>query len=109
LENLPVGAAVEYDYSQYVHQVPGGMISNLRFQLLNLGLLDRLPEVMEEANQVRKDLGYPIMVTPFSQFVGSQAAINVIKASAMAKSPTKSLSTPSDNGVRKPHLKSILK
>jgi oxaloacetate decarboxylase alpha subunit len=70
---------VEYDYSQYVHQVPGGMISNLRFQLKNLGLLHRLPEVLEEAVRVRQDLGYPIMVTPFSQFVGSQAAINVIK------------------------------
>ncbi len=79
LENMPIGAPVEYDYSQYVHQVPGGMISNLRFQLQNLGLLHRLPEVLEEAVQVRKDLGYPIMVTPFSQFVGSQAAINVIK------------------------------
>ncbi|HEX9661604.1 MAG TPA: hypothetical protein VGB27_04900 [Candidatus Binatia bacterium] len=77
--SLPIGEPVEYDYSQYVHQVPGGMISNLRFQLKNLGLLDRLPEVLEEAIQVRKDLGYPIMVTPFSQFVGSQAAINVIK------------------------------
>ncbi|MET0503303.1 MAG: carboxylase [Candidatus Binatia bacterium] len=77
--SLPIGEPVEYDYSQYVHQVPGGMISNLRFQLKNLGLLDRLPEVLEEAILVRKDLGYPIMVTPFSQFVGSQAAINVIK------------------------------
>jgi oxaloacetate decarboxylase (Na+ extruding) subunit alpha len=78
-ENMPLGAPVEYDYSQYVHQVPGGMISNLRFQLKNLGMLNRLDEVLEEAVQVRKDLGYPIMVTPFSQFVGSQAAINVIK------------------------------
>jgi oxaloacetate decarboxylase alpha subunit len=78
-ENMPIGAPVEYDYSQYVHQVPGGMISNLHFQLKNLGLLHRLAEVLEEAVQVRKDLGYPIMVTPFSQFVGSQAAINVIK------------------------------
>jgi oxaloacetate decarboxylase alpha subunit len=76
---MPIGEPVEYDYSQYVHQVPGGMISNLRFQLKNLGLLHRLPEVLDEAIQVRKDLGYPIMVTPFSQFVGSQAAINVIK------------------------------
>jgi oxaloacetate decarboxylase (Na+ extruding) subunit alpha len=78
-ENMPVGEPVEYDHSQYVHQVPGGMISNLRFQLKNLGLLHRLPEVLEEAVRVRQDLGYPIMVTPFSQFVGSQAAINVIK------------------------------
>jgi oxaloacetate decarboxylase (Na+ extruding) subunit alpha len=68
-----------------VHQVPGGMISNLRFQLKNLGLLHRLPEVLEEAVHVRKDLGYPIMVTPFSQFVGSQAAINVIKGERYAE------------------------
>ena len=79
LEHMPLGAPVEYDYSQYVHQVPGGMISNLRFQLQNLGLLHRLPEVLAEAVQVRKELGYPIMVTPLSQFVGSQAAINVIR------------------------------
>ena len=78
-ESLPVGEPVEYDYSQYVHQVPGGMISNLRFQLKNIGMLDRLDKVLEEAVRVRADLGYPIMVTPFSQFVGSQAAINVIK------------------------------
>ncbi|HEX9145076.1 MAG TPA: hypothetical protein VGA09_12440, partial [Candidatus Binatia bacterium] len=78
-EGFPIGAPVEYDYSQYVHQVPGGMISNLRYQLKNLGMLHRLDEVLEEAVRVRADLGYPIMVTPFSQFVGSQAAINVIQ------------------------------
>jgi oxaloacetate decarboxylase alpha subunit len=76
---------VEYDYSQYVHQVPGGMISNLRFQLKNIGMLHRLDEVLDEAVQVRRDLGYPIMVTPFSQFVGSQAAINVIKGERYAE------------------------
>jgi oxaloacetate decarboxylase alpha subunit len=53
LENMPIGAPVEYDYSQYVHQVPGGMISNLHFQLKNLGLLHRLPEVLEECVRVR--------------------------------------------------------
>jgi oxaloacetate decarboxylase alpha subunit len=84
-ENMPIGAPVEYDYSQYVHQVPGGMISNLHFQLLNLGMLERLPEVLEETIRVRKDLGYPIMVTPLSQFVGSQAAINVIKGERYAQ------------------------
>jgi oxaloacetate decarboxylase alpha subunit len=78
-EGFPVGAPAEYDYSQYIHQVPGGMISNLRYQLKNLGMLNRLDEVLEEAVRVRADLGYPIMVTPFSQFVGSQAAINVIR------------------------------
>jgi oxaloacetate decarboxylase alpha subunit len=78
-EGFPIGAPVEYDYSQYVHQVPGGMISNLRHQLKNLGMLERLDEILEETVRVRADLGYPIMVTPFSQFVGSQAAINVIR------------------------------
>jgi oxaloacetate decarboxylase alpha subunit len=84
-ENFPIGAPVEYDYSQYVHQVPGGMISNLRFQLKNIGMLHRLDEVLTEAVQVRADLGYPIMVTPFSQFVGSQAAINIIKEERYAQ------------------------
>jgi len=84
-ESLPIGEPVEYDYSQYVHQVPGGMISNLRFQLKNIGMLDRLDKVLEEAVRVRADLGYPIMVTPFSQFVGSQAAINIIKGERYAQ------------------------
>jgi oxaloacetate decarboxylase alpha subunit len=58
--------------------VPGGVISNLRHQLKLLGKEDRLPATLEEAARVRADFGYPIMVTPLSQFVVSQAAINVI-------------------------------
>jgi oxaloacetate decarboxylase alpha subunit len=77
-EGFPIGAPVEYDYSQYLHQVPGGMISNLRHQLRLVGLEHRMEETLEEATQVRAEFGYPIMVTPLSQFVGSQAAINVI-------------------------------
>ena len=77
-EGFPIGAPVEYRYSQYLHQVPGGMISNLGHQLKVVGLGDRLPEALDESTRVRADLGYPIMVTPLSQFVGSQAAINVI-------------------------------
>jgi oxaloacetate decarboxylase alpha subunit len=61
------------------------MISNLRFQLKNIGMLHRLDEVLEETVRVRAELGYPIMVTPFSQFVGSQAAINVIKGARYAQ------------------------
>jgi oxaloacetate decarboxylase (Na+ extruding) subunit alpha len=76
-EKLPIGAPLEYDHGQYVHQVPGGVISNLRHQLAQLRILHRLEEVLEESVQVRKDLGYPIMITPFSQFVVTQAAINV--------------------------------
>ena len=77
-ENLPIGKTPEYDYAQYVHQIPGGMISNLRYQLRRVGMEDKVDQTLEEAAQVRADFGYPIMVTPLSQFVGSQAAINVI-------------------------------
>ena len=77
-EGFPIGAPVEYDHSQYVHQVPGGMISNLRHQLREVGAEDRLPAALEETVQVRAEFGYPIMVTPLSQFVGSQAALNVM-------------------------------
>lgn len=75
---LPVGAPLEYSESHYTHQVPGGMISNFRHQLKQAGMLERLPEVIEEVKRVRKDLGYPIMVTPYSQFVGVQAVFNVM-------------------------------
>jgi oxaloacetate decarboxylase alpha subunit len=77
-EGFTIGAPVEYDYSQYQHQVPGGMLSNLRFQLRKVGLEHRFPAALEETIRVREEFGYPIMVTPLSQFVGSQAAINVI-------------------------------
>jgi oxaloacetate decarboxylase (Na+ extruding) subunit alpha len=77
-EGFPIGAPVEYDYSQYQHQVPGGMISNLRFQLRKVGMEDKIDQALAETMRVRAELGYPIMVTPLSQFVGSQAAINVI-------------------------------
>ncbi|MGB7947222.1 MAG: carboxylase, partial [Candidatus Binatia bacterium] len=77
-ENLPIGKTPEYDYAQYVHQIPGGMISNLRHQLRRVGIENKLDQTLEEAARVRAEFGYPIMVTPLSQFVGSQAAINVI-------------------------------
>jgi oxaloacetate decarboxylase (Na+ extruding) subunit alpha len=77
-EGFPIGAPVEYDYSQYQHQVPGGMISNLHHQLRKVGMEKKIDQALEETMQVRAELGYPIMVTPLSQFVGSQAAINVI-------------------------------
>ena len=77
-EGLPIGVPAEYDHAQYLHQVPGGMISNLGHQLRQVGMEDRLQQALDETARVRTDLGYPIMVTPLSQFVGSQAAINVI-------------------------------
>jgi oxaloacetate decarboxylase alpha subunit len=75
---LSIGKPLEYDAFHPIHQVPGGMISNFRFQLGNLGKLDKLTAVLEEVARVRAEFGYPIMVTPYSQFFGVQAAINVI-------------------------------
>ncbi|OFZ85806.1 MAG: hypothetical protein A2V78_02605 [Betaproteobacteria bacterium RBG_16_64_18] len=76
-EGLPVGTPLEYKEAHFMHQVPGGMISNLRHQLAQMKMLDRLPEVLQEIVRVRQDFGYPIMVTPYSQFVGVQATLNV--------------------------------
>jgi oxaloacetate decarboxylase alpha subunit len=77
-QEKPIGRPLEYDAFHPIHQVPGGMISNFRFQLANLGKLDKLHAVLEEVGRVRAEFGYPIMVTPYSQFFGVQAAINVI-------------------------------
>jgi oxaloacetate decarboxylase alpha subunit len=77
-DGLPIGKPVEYDHSQYLHQVPGGMISNMRHQLKIVGLEHKMEAALEEAARVRAEFGYPIMVTPLSQYVGTQAAINVI-------------------------------
>src|SRR4029077_18693089 len=73
----PVGVPVEYDVSIYAHQLPGGMTSTLRRQLREVGLEDRWNEVLAELPRVRAELGWPIMVTPLSQFVGVQALLNV--------------------------------
>jgi len=75
---LNIGAPLEYRESHFTHQVPGGMISNLRHQLSKMKMIDKLDAVLEEIVQVRKDFGYPIMVTPYSQFVGVQATLNVM-------------------------------
>ncbi len=59
-------------------QVPGGMISNLESQLKQQNAIEKLPAVMDEVPRVRKDLGYPPLVTPTSQIVGTQAVLNVM-------------------------------
>jgi pyruvate carboxylase subunit B len=61
-----------------VFQVPGGMISNLYTQLREQGALERVDEVFAEIPRVRKDLGYPPLVTPTSQIIGTQAVLNVL-------------------------------
>ncbi len=70
--------AERVDASIIVHQIPGGMFSNLLEQLREQKALDRLNEVLEEVPRVRKELGYPPLVTPTSQLVGIQAVFNVI-------------------------------
>lgn len=76
-EGLPSGAPLPYDEDQFRHQIPGGVIANLRFQLGQLGMADRIEEVKQEAVQVRAELGYPIVQTPYSQHIVTQSAINV--------------------------------
>jgi len=70
--------AERIDTSILVHQIPGGMFSNLISQLKEQNALGRLKEVLAEVPRVRKDLGYPPLVTPTSQIVGTQAVLNVI-------------------------------
>ncbi|WP_296970640.1 oxaloacetate decarboxylase subunit alpha [Tepidanaerobacter sp. EBM-38] len=60
------------------YQIPGGMLSNLTSQLKQQNALDKLPEVLKEVPRVREDLGYPPLVTPTSQIVGTQAVVNVL-------------------------------
>ncbi|MFQ5900778.1 MAG: sodium-extruding oxaloacetate decarboxylase subunit alpha [Thermodesulfobacteriota bacterium] len=61
-----------------ISQIPGGMISNLASQLKEQGVLDKMEDVLKEVPNVRADLGYPPLVTPSSQVVGSQATLNVL-------------------------------
>lgn len=74
---MRLGVPVEYDVSLYWHQIPGGMMGTMRNQLAELKQEHRMEEVQEEAGQVRKELGYPVMATPYSQFVGAQALFNI--------------------------------
>jgi len=66
------------DVNALKYQVPGGMLSNLVSQLKQAGKIDQLDEVLQEVPRVRKDFGYPPLVTPSSQIVGTQAVMNVI-------------------------------
>jgi pyruvate/oxaloacetate carboxyltransferase len=78
-EGKPRGQIATYSADLYEHQVPGGMISNLRSQLDTMKLGHRLPEILEEVAHVRQDLGYPILVSPFAQYIVTQATLNVVQ------------------------------
>jgi len=77
-EGFPIGQVAEYDAFHYKHQIPGGMLSNMVSQLEAAGIADKYDEVLEEIGRIREDLAWPIMVTPFSQLVGTQAVLNVM-------------------------------
>jgi oxaloacetate decarboxylase alpha subunit len=76
-EGFPMGVPLEYDVTQYEHQLPGGMASNYKHELGKRGLAHRLDDLLKEIALIRKELGYPVMVTPLSQYVGVQAVLNI--------------------------------
>lgn len=78
IEGKPLGTVLEYDAFHYQHQIPGGMLSNFRSQLEQAGLSHKFSALLEEVARVREELGYPIMITPFAQLVGTQAVLNVV-------------------------------
>ncbi|MCC7555329.1 MAG: sodium-extruding oxaloacetate decarboxylase subunit alpha [Methanoculleus marisnigri] len=77
------------DSDVLIYQLPGGMISNLVSQLKEQDALDRLDEVLREIPRVREDLGYPPLVTPTSQIVGTQAVFNVLMDGERYRNVTK--------------------
>jgi len=77
-EGMPIGVPMEYDLFHFEHQVPGGMMTNLTRQLREVGMEHRLEEILEEVVLVRKEFGYPVMATPYSQIVGAQAIENIL-------------------------------
>jgi oxaloacetate decarboxylase alpha subunit len=77
-KELPAGAPAEYDAAYYEHQMPGGMVTTTKRQLEEIGRPELFEQTLDEVTQVRAEMGYPIMVTPVSQFVATQAVMNVI-------------------------------
>lgn len=78
LHDKPVGEVQDFDLANFDHQIPGGVLSNLTSQLREVGLEHKLSSVLEECGRVREDLGWPIQVTPFAQFIAVQGTLNAI-------------------------------
>src|SRR3954464_9077227 len=83
----PLGRPPEFDAGVYRHQLPGGMTSTLRRQLDEVGLASRWGQILDELPRVREELGWPIMVTPLSQFVAVQAFLNVTTGKRYSQVP----------------------
>ncbi len=75
---MPTGVGAIYDPAVYRHQLPGGMLSNLRSQMAAQNIDVRFEELLDEVGRVREDLGFPILVSPMAQFIGVQALFNVL-------------------------------
>lgn len=86
-ESLPVGQPAEFNLFLYRHQLPGGMTGTFKAQLAERGMADRFEEVLDEMSRIRMELGYPVMATPFSQLVGTQAVLNIVTGERYAVVP----------------------
>ena len=73
-----VVAPIRMDPEVLSYQIPGGMLSNLRSQLMEQGMVDKIEAVFQEVPRVRAELGYPPLVTPMSQIVGTQSVFNIV-------------------------------
>jgi oxaloacetate decarboxylase (Na+ extruding) subunit alpha len=78
IESFKLNTAIDIDTKVLSFQIPGGMLSNLMNQMQEQGMADKYPELIEEMPKIRAELGYPPLVTPTSQIVGSMAAFNVM-------------------------------
>jgi oxaloacetate decarboxylase alpha subunit len=83
--DLPPGKPAGYDAAYFQHQMPGGMVTTTRRQLEEIGKPDLFDAVLEEVTKVRAEMGYPIMVTPVSQFVATQAVMNLVSGERWSK------------------------
>lgn len=86
-EGLVHGQPGEFDRAYFRHQMPGGMMGTMKRQLREIRREHLLPQVLDEVERVRAELGYPIMVTPFSQVVGTMALMNVMQGERYAVIP----------------------
>jgi oxaloacetate decarboxylase alpha subunit len=86
-EGLSEGVPQEFDMRYFQHQLPGGMIGTMKRQLREMRQEHRLNDVYQEVERVRAELGFPIMVTPFSQVVGTMAVMNVLAPERYANVP----------------------
>lgn len=87
LYGKPRGVPMDFDAANFGHQIPGGVLSNLVGQLQSAGMGHQVEAVLAECARVREELGWPIMVTPFSQLVGVQATLNIVEGERYKRVP----------------------